>query len=108
MVIGSASANGRAEVTTVPPRPERRTSLLGRDSERRLLRALAGDVRRGCSRSLVVRGEPGIGKTALLAYLVGSASDLTVVRANGVESEMELPYASISCARRSSTDSRGC
>jgi predicted ATP-dependent serine protease len=44
---------------------------------------------------LVVRGEPGIGKTALLAYLVGSASDLTVVRANGVESEMELPYASL-------------
>jgi DNA-binding CsgD family transcriptional regulator len=79
----------------VLPRPERRTSLLGRDSERRLLRALAGDVRRGCSRSLVVRGEPGIGKTALLAYLVGSASDLTVVRANGVESEMELPYASL-------------
>jgi DNA-binding CsgD family transcriptional regulator len=69
--------------------------LLGRESERRQLGALARDVRQGRSRSLVVRGEAGIGKTALLAYLVGSAPDMTVVRAAGVESEMELPYASL-------------
>ncbi len=56
---------------------------------------MIGDVRRGESRSLVLRGEAGIGKTALLQYLIESASDLTVLRAVGVESEMELAYASL-------------
>ncbi len=52
-------------------------------------------MRRGESRVLVVRGEAGIGKSALLAYLVGAASDLTVLQAIGVESEMELAFASL-------------
>jgi DNA-binding CsgD family transcriptional regulator len=72
-----------------------RMSLLGRVDECAVLEGLVGDVRRGESRSLVVRGEAGIGKTALLKSLVESASDLTVVRAVGVESEMELAYASL-------------
>ncbi|MGZ4200893.1 MAG: AAA family ATPase [Thermoleophilaceae bacterium] len=67
----------------------------GRAAECAVLDALLEDVRRGESRSLVLRGEAGIGKTALLQYLIGSAPDLTVGRAVGVESEMELPFASL-------------
>jgi DNA-binding CsgD family transcriptional regulator len=75
--------------------PAQRTGLRGRETERAVLDELADDVRHGVSRSLVLRGEAGIGKTALLQYLVESASDLTVLRAVGVESEMELAYASL-------------
>jgi DNA-binding CsgD family transcriptional regulator len=70
-------------------------SLLGRSDECAVLDALIDDIRRGESRSLVVRGEAGIGKTAVLEYLVASASDLTVARAVGVESDMELAFASL-------------
>jgi DNA-binding CsgD family transcriptional regulator len=73
----------------------RQMSLLGRAGECALLDGLIADIRRGESRSLVLRGEAGIGKTALLQYLVESAPDVTVVRAVGVESEMELPFASL-------------
>jgi DNA-binding CsgD family transcriptional regulator len=69
--------------------------LRGRADECALLDGLIGAIRGGESRSLVLRGEAGIGKTALLEYLVESASDLTVLRAVGVESEMELAYASL-------------
>jgi len=70
-------------------------SLLGRADECALLDGLIDDIRRGESRSLVLRGEAGIGKTALLKYLVESASDLTALRVVGVESEMELAFAAV-------------
>jgi len=69
--------------------------LRGRASECTALDQLVEDVRRGESRSLVLKGEAGIGKTALLTYVIRSASDMTVLRAVGVQSEMELPYASL-------------
>src|SRR3954463_9500251 len=72
-----------------------RAALRGRVSECALLDDLVSAIRRGDSRSLVLRGEAGIGKTALLDYLIASAADLTVVRAVGVESEMELGFASL-------------
>src|ERR1700730_11406860 len=72
-----------------------RSALLGRASEREVLDGLIGDVRQGKSRSLVLCGEAGIGKTALLEYLVDEAPDVTVMRATGVETEMELAFASL-------------
>ena len=73
----------------------KRTRLRGRAGECALLDDLASAIRCGQSRSMVLRGEAGIGKTALLDYLTALASDLAVVRAVGVESEMELAYASL-------------
>jgi DNA-binding CsgD family transcriptional regulator/tetratricopeptide (TPR) repeat protein len=79
-----------------PPRgPVQRPDLRGRASECALLDDLVSAIRRGDSRSLVLRGEAGIGKTALLDYLIASASDLTVVRAVGVESDVELGFAGL-------------
>jgi DNA-binding CsgD family transcriptional regulator len=77
------------------PEPGGRTTLRGRATERMLLDALVAAIQRGESRSLVLLGEAGIGKTALLEYLLESASDTTVVRAAGVESEMALAFASL-------------
>jgi predicted ATPase len=56
---------------------------------------LLAEVRAGRSRALVVRGEAGIGKTALLSYAADAAPDFLVARAEGVESEMELPFAAL-------------
>ncbi len=75
--------------------PGRHPHLLGRGGECALLDGLISDIRRGESRCLLLRGEAGIGKTELLKYLVESASGLTVLPAVGVESEMELAYASL-------------
>jgi DNA-binding CsgD family transcriptional regulator len=71
------------------------TTLRGRRSECARLDRVLDAARRGESRVLVLRGEPGIGKTALLDYAIGSAPNLHVLRAAGVESEMELAFASL-------------
>ena len=60
-----------------------------------VLDGLLADVRAGRSRALVVAGEAGIGKTALLSYAAGTAQDFQVARAEGVEAEMELPFAAL-------------
>ena len=69
--------------------------LLGRRTECEALERLLDDVRAGRSGALVIRGEPGVGKTALLQFALESGSDLRVARAVGVESEMELAYAAL-------------
>jgi DNA-binding CsgD family transcriptional regulator len=69
--------------------------LRGRWQQCRALDGLLAEVRAGCSRVLVVRGEAGIGKTALLVYAAQAAHDFQVARAEGVESEMELPFAAL-------------
>src|SRR4051812_40196522 len=69
--------------------------LRGRRAERAALDGLLDDARAGRSRVLVLRGEAGIGKTALLEHAIESASDFTLLRAVSVESEMELPFAAL-------------
>ena len=90
------------------PRPP---VLLGRAGERQALDRLLENVRGGQSAVLIVRGEAGVGKTALLRHCGRQASGFRVARIAGVESEMELPFAGLhqlcaSDARASSTLSR--
>src|ERR1700677_369075 len=73
----------------------RASGLTGRRGERGVLDQLIDAVRAGGSRVLVVRGEPGVGKSALLDYLAGRAAGCQVVRAVGGESEMELAFAGL-------------
>jgi DNA-binding CsgD family transcriptional regulator len=69
--------------------------LRGRRRECEALDALVGSVRAGESRVLVLRGEAGVGKTALLEYLLERASGCRVARVAGIESEMELAFAGL-------------
>jgi len=76
--------------------PWRRAApLRGRSSEVGALGRIVEAVRAGESRVLVIRGEPGVGKTVLLDHLATQASDCQVVRALGVQSEMELAFAGL-------------
>jgi DNA-binding CsgD family transcriptional regulator len=70
-------------------------TLWGRRQQCEVLDGLLAEVRAGRSRALVVRGAPGIGKTALLGYAAETAQDFQVARAEGIESEMELPFAAL-------------
>lgn len=74
---------------------EQRPRLLDRRRECAALDELVARAPSGSSGVLLLEGEPGIGKTALLEYLVESSPGYLVVRAAGVESEMELPYAGL-------------
>src|SRR6202795_4834864 len=69
--------------------------LVDRRAERGVLDQLIEAVRAGESRALVVSGEAGVGKTALLDYLAGQASGCRLARIAGVQSEMELPFAAL-------------
>src|SRR3954447_16517134 len=69
--------------------------LLGRRSETETLDRLLEAVRAGKSRALVIRGDPGVGKTALLEYVAEHAMGCRVARAAGVQAEMELAFAGL-------------
>ena len=70
-------------------------ALLGRDTERGALDELLDAARDGRGDAMVVYGEAGIGKTALLEYMIASAHDFTVLRTVGNEAERELPFAAL-------------
>ena len=69
--------------------------FLGRAGERAVLDGLLETVRRGQSAVLVIRGEAGIGKTALVRYIARQAAGFRVAQIAGVEAEMELPFAGL-------------
>src|ERR1700693_3272782 len=69
--------------------------LLGRERERRVLDRLLDSVRGGRGGVLVVHGEAGVGKTALLEYAVQAGREFRIARTSGVEAEMELPFAAV-------------
>ena len=69
--------------------------LIDRERERDVLEQLVAGVRAGQSRVLVLRGEAGVGKSALLRHLADAAEGCRIARAAGVESEMELAFAGL-------------
>src|SRR6185436_925315 len=79
-----------------PPVLSSGAPLLGRAREREALdRLLDGVVEERRGGVLVVHGEPGVGKTALLEYTVAAARRFRIARTSGVEAEMELPFAAV-------------
>ncbi|HUE60338.1 MAG TPA: AAA family ATPase, partial [Acidimicrobiales bacterium] len=74
------------------PVPSAPPQLIGRERERDALNRLLASGRGGV---LVVHGEPGVGKTALLDYTVQAAQEFRVARTSGVEWEMELPFSAV-------------
>ena len=83
------------------------SGLRGRRDECARLDGLLAGARAGRSAALVMRGEAGVGKTALLEYVAESAADLRVLRAAGVESEMELAFAALHQMCRPALDHLG-
>jgi DNA-binding CsgD family transcriptional regulator len=69
--------------------------VIGRRAECDALQEVLADARRGLSAALVLRGEPGIGKTALLEHAIASAPDFRALRATGIECEMEIGFAAL-------------
>ena len=82
-------------MVTPSPGRERAAELRGRLDELGFLDRLIDAVRAGESRALVLSGEAGVGKSALLDYVAGHAAGCRVVRATGVQSEMELAFAGL-------------
>lgn len=70
--------------------------LVGREPERRVLERLLAGARAGSSAALVITGEPGIGKTSLIAEAAALATGMRVLRAAGAPSERDLPFAGLS------------
>ncbi len=81
--------------------------LLGRDGERDVTRRLLDDARRGVSGTVVITGDPGVGKTALLEDAVSGLTDMLLLRATGLEAERHLPFAGLLQLLRPALDRLG-
>ena len=93
--LDAATALARDNAARPCSTPTGHRGLLDRVSERDALEQLVAGVRAGQSRVLVLRGEAGVGKTALLRHLSAAADGCRIARAAGVESEMELAFAGL-------------
>src|SRR3954468_10009305 len=69
--------------------------LVGRSREGARLEHLCNEARAGRSGALLLHGDPGIGKTALVRWTVEQAAGMTVLRARGMESESDIPFAGL-------------
>src|SRR4051794_39577780 len=69
--------------------------LVGRDRERRAIERALHTARSGRSATIALVGEPGIGKTALLAQAAEAETGMRIVRVRGIESEAQIPFASL-------------
>jgi DNA-binding CsgD family transcriptional regulator len=94
-LAGDAYSVGVVQETAGFPVPGGAARLADRRAECAALDRLLEAVRAGESRALLVHGQPGAGKTVLLDYLAGQAASCQVVRAAGVQSEMELAFAGL-------------
>src|SRR6185437_9608482 len=90
--VGSVEVRGMAAAPRLHAGP---VMLLGRFTERAALGQLVEAARGGRSGALVVHGEAGVGKTALLVDVIASAAGMRIARVAGIESEMELAYAAL-------------
>jgi DNA-binding CsgD family transcriptional regulator len=94
-VSQARTRSGSGGVSGESPAGGRVRELVGRERELVALEHLLETVRNGGSASLFVHGDPGIGKSALLERLICSATGFRVLRAIGVEGEIDLPYAGL-------------
>ena len=78
--------------------------LYGRDAELAALSDLLDQARQGTSGTLVLRGDPGIGKTALVTHVTAAADGFRVIRGAGIEEESELPFAGLHLLLRPALD----
>jgi DNA-binding CsgD family transcriptional regulator len=81
--------------------------LFGRDPETRVIGSLLESARESRSGVLVVRGDAGVGKTALLDHAAACATGMTVLRGTGIETEAELPFAGLHLILRPLLDHLG-
>jgi DNA-binding CsgD family transcriptional regulator len=91
----SRSSLGAVQQPTASPIRRHAARLVGRDAERGVLDRLLEDVRGGASRALVVHGDAGIGKTALLEYVAARAPDSRLLSVAAAQAEMEFGFAAL-------------